>query len=259
MSAEEALQRLFTLGDAAPLAAMLLHRVQMEDGLQLHVGRDAVLAALLAQAAAFEGRTCGIFPGRLPGVVELGWSGLVRDFPLPGLAAPLPLPLTVTLRRHVWLETEGKRILRVTAVTDWAGLADALGLARPGLAQALGLAHPTHPPLGELASGRGQFPAESDREDWVSQINARALAALSPAMRDWWLGMLSLVPDARLTVDRWSLGPDRKALLWRLQGHIGGRRFSLPGSTVFESIGEDQQLFDLLALQASAHRPAFPI
>jgi hypothetical protein len=252
MSLADALDTLFSNGGAAPLATLLLHRVQMEDGLALHIGRDAVIAELLRIVAMFEGRAATIEASIDPSLVTLGWTGQLREFPS---GNRLARPVSATFRRHLSIEAEAGRAVRITAITDWAGLADAAGVAQALLAEAIGAKHPTHRPLGELVSGRGQLATRPG--DHLANLNARSLAGFMPDRRDWWLRLFAQVPDAYLTLDRSVDDGFRTAILWRLQGHVAGRRVSLPGTSIVDDRGESTVLFDELAVAATAHRPFF--
>jgi hypothetical protein len=254
MNLADALDTLFSNGDAAPLATLLLHRVQMEDGLALHIGRDAVIAEFLRVAAMFDGRATTLEASIDPGLVTLGWTGQLREFPS---GNRLAIPVSATLRRHLWIEAEAGRAVRITAITDWAGLAGAAGVAQAPLAEDIGANHPTHRPLGELVSGRGQLATRPG--DHVANLNARSLAGFIPDRRDWWLRLFARVPDAHLTLDRSVDDGFRTAILWRLQGHIAGRRISLPGTSIVDDRGESAVLFDELAVAAAAHRPFFAL
>jgi hypothetical protein len=211
----------FVSGDATPLAARLFHRAQLEDGLYLHIGATAILSEILALAALFDDRSAT--------ATAIGdqFSALTLTGTTQNLFGQrLESPIRLTLTRHIWAEFEGPYALRLTAITDWAGLATAAGLDLAALAATLGAQTPTHRPLGELASGRGQLPT-----------------ATIP------LPLRRLLPDAQVTPDT-RTGP---ASLSRLQGHTAGRRISLPLSQY-----GDTTLIDELALVATAHRPFHP-
>lgn len=240
-------------GDAAPLAAVLLHRVEMEDGLATAVGRPAVIAALMAEAVAAP-------------VQSLGSVALAC------------LRLDGAAERHIWARMEAGRVARLTLVHGRADVDDAE-------ADAIGLAHPTHRPLGELASGTGQFAAPRDDpaaplgDRLLSLLNARSLDArlfaadarwngpdgeegTPDARRDWWRRLFATVPDAWITPVASLSDGDWLALGWQLQGHLAGRRVSLPGSTLLRlednRIATERTAVDLRALAATAHRPFYP-
>lgn len=281
----------FITGDQHGLASVLLHRVQMEDGLALHVGRDAVLAELGRIAAGFTGRGAGGAAQTRVGdhvLLRMSFAGhCVDPSIIPGCNQTLDDPMEARFGRHLWLRLEAGRIASILAITDWSMLGVTLELDLAPIAAAHGAAHPTHRPLGELASGRGQLrdaPAGDPAplaERWVTVLNARALRALDPLFAptavhwlpggvrggedvraDWWLRLFARVPDARLTLDRTLVAGDRVALLWRLQGHVGTRRVSLPGSTMLrvedQRIAGEELRFDELALAATAYRPFWP-
>ena len=211
----------FINGDAEPLASRLLHRSQLEDGLHLHIGASAIAAEIVMLAALFEDRSAtGIDVGNRFAALTL--AGTIQSL----FGRRFETPVRLTLTRHIWIETEGDYALRLTAITDWAGLAITAGLDPDSLAAELGARFPTHRPLGELASGRGQLAAY----------------AVPLALRRH-------LTDAHLTPDT-SAG---SASLSRLQGHIAGRRISLPLSR-----HGDAMLLDTLALAATAHRPFYP-
>jgi len=265
-------------GNLAPFAATLLHRAQLEDGLSLAIGRDAIVAETLALAAAFSNRA-------LPGLVSFGsgrWRfvGLRLTGTLHGPVGPVVAlePQPATFIRHLWLDTEGGRGTRIISVSGWAGL--------PGSqAERWGASHPAHRPLGELRSGRAQLQAATNAtaplaDRIIADLNARTLNTgpatwqgpddhgsaeddvTGDARRDWWLSLFARVPDAHLTLEASIEEGSTLLLLWRLQGHINSRRFNLPGSTILGiADGRAQSetvAFDELALAATAHRPFHP-
>jgi hypothetical protein len=210
----------FVSGDTKPLLARLCHRSQLEDGLHLHIGASAIAGETLALAAIFDDRsaTATAIGDQFSAI---SFTGTTQTL----FGHRLESPIRLTFTRHIWTEFEGQYALRLTAITDWAGLATAAGLDHGTVAAMLGAQHPTHRPLGELASGRGQLP--------------------TPAFP---LRLHRLLPDAELAPDT-SSGP---ASLSRLQGHTAGRRVSLPVSQ-----HGDAMLIDELALAATAHRPFY--
>ena len=142
----------FVSGDAGPLATRLFHRSQMEDGLHLHIGGTAIMAETLALAAMFDVRSATAT------AIDDTFAALMLSGTTQSLFGQrLETPIALTLTRHIWTEFEGKYALRLTAITDWAGLATAAGLDLAALATTLGARHPTHRPLGELASGRNSL------------------------------------------------------------------------------------------------------
>jgi hypothetical protein len=211
----------FVAGDAESLNARLFHRSQMEDGLRLHIGGSAIAAEILALAALLDDRsaTATAIGDQFSALSLTGTTQVL-------FGHHLESPTRLTLTRHIWTEFEGRYALRLTATTDWASLATAAGLDLAALAATLGARHPMHHPLGELASGQGQLPT----------------SAIPLALRRH-------LTDAHITPDT-SIGP---ASLSRLQGHIAGRRVSLPVSQ-----HADTMLIDELALAATAHRPFYP-
>lgn len=234
----------------------LLSRVQLADGLALHVGRDAVIAWLAGLCAAFEDRTARLVAeaeGHEMVAVALALGGTPVAWPgLPAAASPAPGRGRVELLQHLWIATEGGRAVMIEAVTDWFGLAGAAGIDASALAGTIGSSHPCQRPLGELASGRGQLVDTG--EDLAARFNRRRLSGVPPlVLAGGGTPLVQLVadlPDARLTEDRALDG----AGLWRLQGHVAGRRVSLPVSR----IGDGPMLWDRLAVAASAHRPFWP-
>lgn len=219
----------FISGDAAALTSRLFHRSQLEDGLHLHIGAAAIAAETLALAALFDDRsaTATAIGDEFS---ALNFTGTAQTL----FGQRLASPARFTLTRHIWIQTEGQYALRLTAITDWAGLAAAAGLDLAALAATLGASTPAHRPLGELASGRGQQTA--------------------PAVP---LALRRHLSDAHVTPDT-NAGPAgpagsaRLASLSRLQGHIAGRRVSLPLSQHGDTV-----LFDEMALAATAHCPFY--
>jgi hypothetical protein len=211
----------FVSGDAEPLLTRLFHRSQMEDGLHLHIGATAIAAEMLALAALFDDRSAAATAiGDTFAALML--TGTTQNL----FGQRLETPCKLTLTRHIWAEFEGRYAQRLTAITDWAGLATTAGLDLAMLATTIGAQTPTHRPLGELASGQGQLPT----------------TAVPLTLR-------RLLPDAQITPDT-RAGP---ASLSRLQGHTAGRRISLPLSQ-----HGDTMLVDELAIAATAHRPFHP-
>lgn len=211
----------FVSGDAARLAARLFHRSQMDDGLHLHIGAGAIVSETLALAALFENRSATAM------AIGDEFSALALTGTTQNLFGQrLQSPTRLTLTRHIWCQFEGPYALRLTAITDWAGLATAAGLDLAPLAAALGARYPTHRPLGELASGNGQLAA--------------------PAVP---LTLSRHLTDAHITADRTA----GTASLSRLQGHIAGRRVSLAASR-----HDGMLLVDTLAIAATVHRPLHP-
>ncbi|MDT7951436.1 MAG: nuclear transport factor 2 family protein [Acetobacteraceae bacterium] len=241
-------------GDAASLARVLLHRCRLEDGLAEAVGRPAVVAALMVG-------------GSLASDMKLAGSGWCF------------LRLKGDAERHLWAVMEAERAVELTFVT---GRTDGWDGAE---AERIGAACPTHRPLGELRSGGGQLAAPADDPAapialrLLTLINARSLdgrlhlpdarwtgpdgaAGTALERQRWWRKLLAKVADAWLTPVASLAEGECIALRWQLQGHLDGRRVSLPGSTLLRQadgrIAEERTAFDLLALAATAHRPFFP-
>jgi hypothetical protein len=246
MSLGQSLADAFAAGDPGLPGPRLLNRVQVADGLALHVGRDAAVAWLAGLSAAFEERTAHVLAeagaGALSAVALLLRGRPVRS-PWPFAACEEVTGGHVELLQHLWIRTEAGRAVDIEAIADWSGLAAVAGFDADRAAAHLGQTHPCHRPLGELASGRGQLMEDGD--DAAGLFNARRLGG-DPAFGR----LVAAMPDARLTADKALPG----ATLWRLQGHVAGRRMSLPVSR----IGEGALLWDGLALAASAHRPFWP-
>jgi hypothetical protein len=223
----EALEAALTNGAFDALARVLLHRARVEDGLFETVSRDAVLAELVALAAV----------GDAWEVQRIGDCVVARG----------------ARTCAWWVEGEGARVAALTRV-------DARG-ADAGAAVPLGAAHPAHRPVGELRSGRAQFAPEAGGrtigQRYARAVDARALAGLP--QRGWWLRLLARVPDAAVTLDRENMVGGEAAVLWRVQGHVAGRRVSLPGISLLaldgETVTAEEPLLDMLALEASAYRP----
>jgi hypothetical protein len=211
----------FVSGDAEPLATRLFHRSQLEDGLHLHIGATAIAAEILTLAAMFDDRSATATAiGDTFAAVAL--TGTTQSL----FGHTLETPIELTLSRHIWIETEGRYAWRLTAITDWASLATAAKLDLAPIAASLGAGYPTHRPLGELASGLGQLA--------TPQIP---------------LSLRRHLPDAHIIPETSA----DAASLSRLQGHVAGRRVSLPLSQY-----GDTSLVDTLAIAATAHRPFYP-
>jgi hypothetical protein len=253
-------------GAFGALADRYLHRAVVEDALGVTVGRDAIVAAAIATAAALEATGATVrHDGRSLGIVEIAGR---RD------------AKAVTVREHRWSFLEGDLVVEDLLVADRA----VLGLDPV----ALGAVHPTQPPLGELRSGEGQLWASPSsghvgehreladalhqiwngrRLDLIATLYAPTAKWVGPgrrtggpdALRGWLTGLLARLPDATVVIDRSEVTGGRVAFLWRLFGHIAGRRARLIGSTLLTLEGgrvvADDTLIDEAALDATPHRP----
>lgn len=230
-------------GDLSDAAEIMLHRVQMTDGLRLFVGRDQIVERLLEVAASFDERSVmTLATERGDGIAFAALE--LRGRPAARFSAGAGLDVrdgVGALDMHVWCRLEAERIVEIELVADWGAWRND-GTAQ--LAEAHGAAYPAHRPLGELASGRAQLMA-APGNDLAAQFNSRALAGRADL-----LALVATIPDSRMTADLAAGG----ARLWRLQGHVNGRRVSLPVS----SPNGLQILVDRLAIEASAHRPFWP-
>jgi hypothetical protein len=180
------------------------HRATREDGLGLIRGRDAILAAAVAEV-----------PGRLQIEADLGemiayrvddrWAG------------------------HRWVWCEDGRILREVVVEERDE-----SRAAPAC----------HPPLGELRAGEGQYSASpepllplgfpagarNEAQRLHRQWNGRALGRHADA---WLIELLRLLPDATFIFEHALVQGADIALLWRVMGnHQSGKRVRLIGSTL---------------------------
>ena len=156
---------------------------------------------------------------------------------------------------HRWVWREEGRILREVVIED-------RGETK--------IAPPTHPPLGELRSGEGQFSAgdsailppgfpEAARDiaNWLHQAwNGRAfnLYDRAPKERGWLPALVRQLPDATFTFEHAILGERQTAILWRMMGHhAGGQRVRLIGSSVFTG-DADETVIDHAAMAAQLGR-----
>jgi hypothetical protein len=203
------------------IAEAYLHRATRETDQGLVHSRDALMAEA-ARALAASGAQTILRHAELPGLlaVEVQDAGGRR------------------WRRHRWCVFEGDRIAHEIVVED----------DPPARAPAA----PRHPPLGELASGRGQR-ASADAPAFADPIGPRAAlaaglihravngrrpdllaAAFTPGAS--WRGphgaggdgpaaamalvrTLAAAPDLVAVLDRWSEADDQIGLLWRIAAH----------------------------------------
>lgn len=281
MTCGTALARAWRDGAFGSLAETYLHRASREDALGLIVGRDAIIAELIATAAAFDRPDVVVHhDGNSFCSVEI--AGPFRGGLLGLEAGTTDAP--ARLRQHRWLRREGDYVAEETVVADYLPLIDAAGASRNDIARSVGGASPTQPPLGELRSGQGQLavgPSALDDPilDAVHAIwNGRhfnRIAALYAAdarwqgpagrtggtadLRAWLCQLVARLPDATFVIDRTEVIEGGLALLWRLFGHAGGRRVRLIGSSILGLAGgrivADETLVDELALLATPYRP----
>ena len=151
---------------------------------------------------------------------------------------------------HRWIWREEGRILREVVIEDRGETKTA---------------PPTHPPLGELRSGEGQFSAgerailppgfpEAARDiaNWLHQAwNGRAFNLYD---RVWLPALIRQLPDATFTFEHAIVGEHQTAILWRMMGHhVGGQRVRLIGSSVFTG-DADETVIDHAAMKAQLGR-----
>jgi hypothetical protein len=209
----------------ARLADSHVHRAIREDSLGLIKGRDAIMAAWLA-----EGRQSVTITADMGEMIAYRandtWNG------------------------HRWVWREEGRIIREIVVED-------RGAAR--------IAPPTHAPLGELRAGRGQYAAGDQAvlpPDFPPQ--AKALAdtlhqawngrAFDLHHSEWAAKLICDLPDATFQFEHAVVHDSKTALLWRLFGHTAnGKRIRLIGSSVFSDASE-QTIFDNEALVAQKNQ-----
>ncbi len=151
---------------------------------------------------------------------------------------------------HRWVWREEGRILREVVIED---------RGEPKVAP------PTHPPLGELCSGQGQyapsdtatlppgFPEEArDVANWLHQAwNGRAFNLYD---RAWLPALIRQLPDAVFTFEHAVVGEKQTAILWRIMGHhADGHRVRLIGSSIFTG-DADETVIDQVAMAAQLVR-----
>ena len=240
-----------------------LHRAVREDDWGIVKTRDRVRAATVA-AIAEEGAGVPTIFYDLGDMVAFesaqGWHG------------------------HRWARREGERIVAETIVIDGRSRARSLGRDPAAEAMRLGLASPTHPPLGELRAGQGQCapvenpvlphgfpePARAEAVRLHRLWNARALHHAASNWRgpaesgiseaDFVIGLVALLPDATITIERGLDGADTVAVLWRLYGHDAqGVRVRAIGSSVAPrdgaASGARETMLDTLSIEAQPFRP----
>lgn len=254
--------------DFAPFGACLLQRARLESGLAEIAGRPAIIAWLHTLLEAFDEplwQSAQLAQRKDVLVLEGQIHGQLRA--IPGFGA-FTMPISPAIL-HVQLRARLERGLAVelAAITDWRDNLVGAGFAIDAAVARVGGASPCHPPLGELASGLGQLgivPPSADAPPgacWVAAFNSRNLAG-PQALRRQFSSLLAQMPDARLLLEHEIPVCNKRLLLLRLQGHVAGRRVSLPASISLDCAasptGNALLRFDSLALAASGHRPFFP-
>lgn len=214
----------------ARLATSHSHRAVREDSLGFITGRDAVLAAWVAESA---------YP--LTITADLG-----------EMIAVVTGPEGEQWRCHRWVEREDDMIVREVLVED---------RSRERIAP------PAHPPLGELRAGTGQYAA-GDRAIRPADFPgpARKLAnrlhrawngrAFDLYRADWLIALIGELPDATFYFERAIVADEQIALLWRVHGHEpGGQRIRLIGSSLFrDGATGDETVVDFGAMRAQSLR-----
>lgn len=209
----------------ARLADSHAHRATREDSLGLNKGRDAIIAAWVAEDAA-----------------EISIDHDLGDM--------IAYTVAGAWKGHRWVMREDDRILREVVIED-------RGQPRT--------APPAHPPLGELRSGEGQYAASSVAvlppdfaEDAMAVANhlhrlwnARSFD-LGP--EPWLAPLIRALPDATFTFERAVVADANAALLWRVHGHhADGQRVRLIGSSVVVG-GLVESVIDHAAMAAQLER-----
>jgi hypothetical protein len=185
------------------LSAAYSHRAVRENSLGLIKGREALLAAAIAED---------------PCTVELEAD----------LGDMIAYCVDGRWRGHRWVWREEGRILREIVVEE---------------RKEARVAPPSHASLGELRAGEGQFAASAEPPlppgfaagaikaavRLHRQWNGRALGSNA---EPWLVELLRLLPDATFTFEHAVVSSTEVALLWRVMGHASGRRVRLIGSTL---------------------------
>ena len=259
------------------IADAYLHRASRETALAMLWGRDALLAAAIADAAAFPDATTTL--------------GFCTD----DLATFVRQRGDHRWHGHRWLVREGERIVHETLIED----GQIRDLASDSMAGGAGVM-PIHQPLGELRPGSGQFaagdtaivpPGWPDGARPVADAfyrvwNGKALDHIEAlwhpdviwdgpagagggrdALAKWLLALFASLPDATLLFERAIVSDSTVAILWRLHGHYRGqglgpttgRRIRLIGSSVLRLeaglIVADQTVFDVSAMESQLAMP----
>ena len=151
---------------------------------------------------------------------------------------------------HRWVWRDGARIMREVVVED-------RGVAKT--------AAPTHPPLGELRAGQGQYaagdhallpPGFPDGTRLLADRLHRAWNGRAFDLYDapWLPALVRLLPDATFYFEHAVISDAQAALLWRVHGHhANGQRVRLIGSSVFTG-DADETVIDHAALAAQISR-----
>lgn len=211
-----ALEAQLWLGDYRCLADSHVHRATREDSLGIIKGRDAIIAAWVAQAD-------------LAGEVEADFGDMVA-----ARAAAFGQQKGGAWQLHRWVWQEDGRIIREVEITN-----------RPRDL----VAAPAHPPLGELNAGRGQFAAREEPDlPPTFPDNARQLA--TNLHRKWngrdfsdnipaeIAGLIRAMPDVVFLFEHAVVRDHGSAILFRAMGHHpDGQRVRLIGSsTIIEGL-----------------------
>jgi hypothetical protein len=190
------------------LSSAYCHRAIREDSLGVIKGREAILAAAIAEDPC-EVEVEADLGDMIAYLVDGRWRG------------------------HRWVWREDGNILREVVVEE-------RGDTR--------VAPPSHAPLGELRAGEGQFAAPAkpplppgfpaEARDAAVRLhrhwNGRALGRDA---EPWLIDLLRLLPDATFTFEHALVRGADVALLWRVMGHASGRRVRLIGSTLVDGAG----------------------
>jgi hypothetical protein len=197
----------------AALTQSYVHRATREDSLGIIKGRDAIMAAWVAEDASDIAITTDLSSDYRADMIAYKVKGQNRNW-----------------HGHRWVWREEGRILREVVIED---------RGEPKTAP------PIHPPLGELRSGEGQyaagdtailppgFPEEArDVANWLHQAwNGRAFNLYD---RAWLPAIIRQLPDATFYFEHAIVGETQTAILWRVMGHhANGQRVRLIGSSVF--------------------------
>lgn len=259
----DALRAAIEEGDFAAFGACMLQRARLESGLASLAGRPAILAWLQELAAAFAQPRVHNQRQVLAGDTVFADVRITGDLASVPALGPLPVALAAeSLHLIIWARLEAGLAVELSAITDWRPLVEQSGIPVKDVAVQLGAAAPCHRPLGELASGLGQLgtepPIDTPGDHWVTRFNSRRLGGAEVECAGL-QEMLTHMPDARLTLEQQLPTGIGNLLLLRLQGHIGGRRVSLPACKLRSAGANDEPLrFDSLALAATSYRPFHP-
>ena len=229
------------------LAATHLHRATRLTSLYWLQGREALIAADLADLVARNGHAAE----------TMSATGAMVTVQLRGAHG--------AWSRHVWSRREGARVIAETVVEDGDARLAALGIDPIGETARLAARHRPTEPFGELHAGTGQlaasphavlppdFPeaagplAHALHRLWNGGQYTDAMAPWHPAvrwsgagntvgdrtaLRDWIMRWRARFADAVILFETAAVGDDRIAVLWRLHGTTASRRIRLLGSTL---------------------------